>query len=122
MFNTWNDNEPIYRQLKGLVVKMMLDGSLPAGEQLPSVRQIAADYQLNPLTVSRAYQELADEGFIEKRRGMGMYVAEGANVRLLASERKRFLTEEWPLVAARMEQLGIDPESLIKPTKGRKTP
>lgn len=126
MFNTWNDNEPIYRQLKSLVVRMMLDGSLPAGEQLPSVRQIAADYQLNPLTVSRAYQELADEGFIEKRRGMGMYVAEGANERLLASERKRFLTEEWPLVAARMEQLGIDPESLIKPGnkvgKGRKTP
>ncbi len=122
MFNTWNDNEPIYRQLKGLVVKMMLDGSLPAGEQLPSVRQVSADYQLNPLTVSRAYQELADEGFIEKRRGMGMYVADGANERLLASERKRFLTEEWPLVAARIEQLGIDPDTLIKPIKGRKKP
>jgi GntR family transcriptional regulator len=86
------------------------------------VRQVSADYQLNPLTVSRAYQELADEGFIEKRRGMGMYVADGATERLLASERKRFLSEEWPLVAARIEQLGIDPDTLIKPIKGRKKP
>ena len=120
MTNTWSNDEPIYRQLKRRVVKLMLDGSLPEGEQLPSVRQISADFQLNPLTVSRAYQELADEGFIEKRRGLGMYVAAGATLRLLASERKRFLSEEWPQVAERMAQLGIDPAALIEPMKGRK--
>ncbi len=97
-----------------------MNGIPPAGEQLPSVRQIAADFQLNPLTVSRAYQELADEGFIEKRRGMGMYVAEGALVRLLASEREKFMQNEWPQTLARMKQLGIDPAELLSQTKGRK--
>jgi GntR family transcriptional regulator len=120
MPNSWNDNEPIYRQLKGRVVEMILSGIPPAGEQLPSVRQIAADFQLNPLTVSRAYQELADEGYIEKRRGMGMYVAEGALERLYASERERFMQNEWPQTLARMKQLGIDPAELLAQTKGRK--
>ena len=117
MSESWNDNEPIYRQLKGRVVKMLLDGLLPVGEQLPSVRQIAADFQLNPLTVTRAYQELADEGFIEKRRGLGMYVAEGAIEKLLESERARFLSDEWPKTIERIKQLGLDPDDLLKTAK-----
>ncbi len=87
----WNDNTPIYRQLKERVVGMMLDGVLKPGDALPSVRQIAAEYQLNPITVSRAYQELVDDNLVEKRRGIGMYVTEGASEKLLASERERFL-------------------------------
>src|SRR5690606_4113920 len=94
----WSDSAPIYRQLKDRVVAMMLDGVLKPGDALPSVRQVAAEYQLNPITVSRAYQELADEQLVEKRRGLGMYDTEGANARLLQSERERFLREEWPLV------------------------
>src|SRR6187397_3706769 len=94
----WSDGAPIYRQLKERVVAMMLDGILKPGDALPSVRQIAAEYQLNPLTVSRAYQELADEALVEKRRGLGMYVMDGARDKLLVSERERFLRDEWPLV------------------------
>jgi GntR family transcriptional regulator len=114
----WNDNAPIYRQLKERVVGMMLDGVLKPGDALPSVRQIAAEYQLNPITVSRAYQELADEGFVEKRRGLGMYVTDGARDSLLSSERERFLREEWPLVMDRIRRLGLDPEQLVKAAKG----
>ncbi|HEU4813931.1 MAG TPA: GntR family transcriptional regulator, partial [Xanthomonadaceae bacterium] len=87
----WSDGAPIYRQLKERVVAMMLDGELRPGDALPSVRQVAAEYQLNPITVSRAYQELADEALVEKRRGLGMFVTEGASEKLLASERERFL-------------------------------
>src|SRR5438105_15579189 len=103
----WTDNAPIYRQLKARVVGMMLDGVLKPGDALPSVRQIAADYQLNPITVSRAYQELADETLVEKRRGLGMYVTEGATGKLLASERERFLREEWPAMVERIQRLGL---------------
>jgi len=110
----WNDNTPIYRQLKERVVAMMLDGALKPGEALPSVRQIAAEYQLNPITVSRAYQELADETLVEKRRGIGMYVTDGAREKLLASERERFLQEEWPAVVARITRLGLSIEVLTK--------
>ena len=110
----WNDSAPIYRQLKDKVVAMMLDGDLKAGESLPSVRQIAAEYQLNPITVSRAYQELADEELVEKRRGLGMYVTDGAREKLLASERNHFLKEEWPLVIERIQRLGLDVEKLMQ--------
>ncbi|MDX2298591.1 MAG: GntR family transcriptional regulator [Xanthomonadaceae bacterium] len=110
----WNDNTPIYRQLKERVVAMMLDGALKPGDALPSVRQIAAEYQLNPITVSRAYQELADETLVEKRRGLGMYVTDGAREKLLTSERERFLKEEWPAVLARISRLGLSIESLLK--------
>ena len=110
----WNDNAPIYRQLKERVVGMMLDGLLKPGDALPSVRQIAADYQLNPITVSRAYQELADEALVEKRRGLGMYVTDGAREKLLASERDRFLKEEWPLVIERIQRLGLDFDKLVR--------
>ncbi len=110
---TWNDNTPIYLQLKEKVVAMMLDGDLKPGEALPSVRQVAADFQLNPITVSRAYQELVDETLVEKRRGLGMFVTEGAREKLLASEREQFLTNEWPLVVERIQRLGLDLEKLM---------
>jgi GntR family transcriptional regulator len=110
---TWNDTTPIYLQLKERVVAMMLDGVLKPGDALPSVRQVAADFQLNPITVSRAYQELVDESLVEKRRGLGMYVNEGAPQKLLASERERFLREEWPLVVERIQRLGLRMEELM---------
>ncbi|CAA9317082.1 MAG: Transcriptional regulator, GntR family [uncultured Lysobacter sp.] len=109
----WNDGAPIYRQLKERVIAMMLDGELRPGDALPSVRQIAADYQLNPITVSRAYQELADESLLEKRRGLGMYVTEEASRKLLETERTRFLTEEWPQVVQRITRLGLQLEQLL---------
>jgi GntR family transcriptional regulator len=109
----WNDNTPIYRQLKERVIGMMLDGVLKAGDALPSVRQVAAEYQLNPITVSKAYQELVDEQLVEKRRGIGMYVSEGASEKLLASERERFMREEWPAMLERIRRLGIDPARLL---------
>jgi len=112
----WNDNTPIYRQLKDRVIGMMLDGALKAGDALPSVRQVAAEYQLNPITVSRAYQELVDENLVEKRRGIGMYVTEGASEKLLASERERFVREEWPAMVERIRRLGIDIEQLLRST------
>jgi GntR family transcriptional regulator len=115
----WNDNTPIYRQLKERVVGMMLDGVLRPGDALPSVRQIAAEYQLNPITVSKAYQELVDEQLVEKRRGIGMYVTEGASEKLLATERERFMREEWPAMLERIRRLGIDPaELLAQPHQG----
>ena len=103
----WSDGAPIYRQLKDRVIAMMLDGLLKPGDALPSVRQVAAEYQLNPITVSRAYQELADEQLVEKRRGLGMFVTEDAPERLLASERERFLTQEWPQIVERIVRLGL---------------
>ena len=111
----WSDGAPIYRQLKERVVAMLLDGVLKAGDALPSVRQVAAEYQLNPITVSRAYQELADDQLVEKRRGLGMYVTEGAATRLMASEREHFLREEWPLVLERIQRLGLEPSELLDP-------
>lgn len=110
----WNDNTPIYRQLKQRVISMMLDGVLKSGDALPSVRQIAADYQLNPITVSRAYQELVDETLVEKKRGLGMYVTEGARDKLLASERERFMREEWPAMLLRIRRLGLDLDQLLR--------
>jgi len=110
----WNENAPIYRQLKERVIGMMLDGLLKPGDALPSVRQVAADYQLNPITVSRAYQELVDETLVEKRRGLGMYVTEGAVDKLLSSERERFVREEWPAMVERIRRLGLDLEQLLR--------
>lgn len=110
----WSDGAPIYRQLKERVVAMLLDGVLKPGDALPSVRQVAAEYQLNPITVSRAYQELADEALVEKRRGLGMYVTEGASEKLLVSERERFLRDEWPLVLERIQRLGLKTDELLR--------
>jgi GntR family transcriptional regulator len=111
---TWNDNAPIYRQLRDRVVAMILDGVLKQGDALPSVRQVAADFQLNPITVSKAYQELVDEQLVEKRRGLGMYITEGAREALLKNERERFLREEWPQLRERLQRLGLDLESLLE--------
>lgn len=109
----WNDNAPIYRQLRDRVVAMILDGVLKQGDALPSVRQVAADFQLNPITVSKAYQELVDEQLVEKRRGLGMYVNDGAREALLQSERERFLREEWPMLRARLVRMGLDLKTLL---------
>ncbi|WP_423821687.1 GntR family transcriptional regulator [Salinisphaera sp. SPP-AMP-43] len=109
----WNDNEPIYRQLRARVVAMILDGRLAEEESLPSVRQVAADYQINPLTVSKAYQSLVDEALVEKRRGLGMFVRHGARDQLLASERDHFIREEWPAIRARIERMDLDPADLL---------
>lgn len=113
MTTSWSDTTPIYLQLKEKVVTMMLDGALKPGDALPSVRQVAADFQLNPITVSRAYQELVDETLVEKRRGLGMYVTDGAPEKLLASERERFIKEEWPAVVERIRRLGLSLERLM---------
>ncbi|KAF1711877.1 GntR family transcriptional regulator [Pseudoxanthomonas sacheonensis] len=110
----WSDGAPIYRQLKDRVIAMMLDGVLKPGDALPSVRQVAAEYQLNPITVSRAYQELADEALVEKRRGLGMFVTDEAAKKLLVSERERFLQDEWPAVAERINRLGLSTEELLR--------
>ena len=109
----WNEHTPIYRQLKEKVLEMMLDGDLKAGDALPSVRQVAADYQLNPITVSKAYQELVDDHLVEKRRGIGMYMTEGASEKLLASERERFVREEWPAMMERIRRLGLNVGQLL---------
>ncbi|MBI3731164.1 MAG: GntR family transcriptional regulator [Burkholderiales bacterium] len=108
----WNDQTPIYRQLKQRVLGMMLDGLLKPGDALPSVRQVAAEYQLNPITVLKAYQELVDEELVEKRRGVGMYMTESALDKLLANERQRFIEEEWPAMLERIRRLGLDVQQL----------
>ena len=123
----WNDTTPIYLQLKARIVAMILDGLLHPGDAAPSVRQVAADYQLNPITVSRAYQELADEGVVEKRRGLGMFVTENAPQQLLATERQHFLTMEWPLVVERIQRLGLTWDDLRQQietdvTRGKEQP
>ncbi len=109
----WNDSQPIYRQLRDRVVAMILDGTLTEGDPLPSVRNVAADFRLNPLTVLKGYQELVDEALVEKKRGRGMYVALGARAALLKGERQKFLDSEWPRVAATIQRLGFRPEELL---------
>src|ERR1700746_3376585 len=109
----WDDSSPIYRQLRDRVVAMILEGVLKEGDALPSVRNVAADYRLNPLTVLKGYQQLVDEQLVEKRRGRGMYVAEGAKRALLKGERARFLEVEWPRVHATIARLGLDAAELL---------
>ena len=127
MDREWNDSQPIYRQLRDRVVAMILDGVLNEGDPLPSVRNVAAESRVNPLTVLKAYQELADEQLVETRRGLGMFVNAGARNLLLKGERQKFLAEEWPRVAATIERLGITPRELLKAAtrrsevKGRKS-
>ena len=113
MDREWNDNQPIYRQLRDRVVAMILDGVLNEGDPLPSVRTVAADYRLNPLTVLKGYQELVDEELVEKKRGLGMYVKDGARTLLLKGERQKFLAEEWPRVQATIQRLGLKTEELL---------
>ena len=109
----WNEDLPIYRQLRDRVVAMILEGVLGDGDALPSVRNVAAEYRLNPLTVLKGYQELVDEGLVEKKRGRGMFVNEGARLQLLKDERERFLDKEWPEVAATIARLGLDAAQLL---------
>jgi len=113
MAGEWNDSQPIYRQLRDRVVTMILEGVLADGDALPSVRTVAAEYRLNPLTVLKGYQELVDEGLVEKRRGRGMYVREGACKGLMKDERQAFLTEQWPEIVATIRRLNLDPEDLL---------
>ncbi len=110
----WNEDLPIYRQLRDRVVAMILEGVLGDGDALPSVRNVAAEYRLNPLTVLTGYQELVDEGLVEKKRGRGMFVTDGARLQLLKDERERFLEKEWPEVVASIERLGLDPAELLE--------
>ena len=112
----WDDGTPIYRQLRDIVVTMILDGELSEGNALPSVRHIAGQFQVNPLTVLKSYQQMVGEGLIESRRGRGMFVLPGARQRLLASERERFLSEEWPRVVDTLHRLGLSAKELLHKT------
>lgn len=114
----WNEDLPIYRQLRDRVVAMILEGVLSDGDALPSVRNVAAEYRLNPLTVLKGYQELVDEGLVEKKRGRGMFVTEGAQKQLLKDERHRFVQQEWPKIRATIERLGLDAEALLNGVGG----
>src|SRR5258708_20475729 len=109
----WNDNQPIYRQLRDRMVALILEGALKEGDPLPSVRAVAADYRLNPLTVLKGYQQLVDERLVEKRRGRGMYVSEGARRLLLAGERERFLPQEGPQILPVIHRLGVSPQEIF---------
>ena len=113
MDTNWTDSLPIYRQLRDRVVAMILEGVLNDGDPLPSVRSVAAEYRLNPLTVLKGYQQLVDERLVEKRRGRGMFVTEGARRALLKDERQLFLEEEWPKIAGRIQRLGFEPRELL---------
>jgi len=113
MDQEWTDSQPIYRQLRDRVVAMILDGVLSEGDPLPSVRTVAAEARINPLTVMKSYQQLADEGLVEKRRGLGMFINAGARALLLAAERQRFLEDEWPRVHATIKRLGLSAEELL---------
>jgi GntR family transcriptional regulator len=108
----WNDSQPIYRQIRDRVVAMILDGLLKEGDPLPSVRAVATETRVNPLTVLKAYQQLADDGLVEKRRGLGMFVTTEARERLLAAEREKFLAERWPEIRATIERLGLTQDLL----------
>lgn len=113
MDGEWNDSQPIYRQLRDRVVTMILEGVLVDGDALPSVRTVAAEYRLNPLTVLKGYQELVDEGLVEKRRGRGMFVMEGAGKALMKDERQAFLSEQWPEIVKTIRRLDLDPDDLL---------
>ncbi len=113
MDREWNDSQPIYRQVRDRVVAMILDRVLKEGDPLPSVRNVAADYRVNPLTVLKGYQQLVDEGLVETRRGRGMFINAGARNLLLQGERQRFLGEEWPRIHATIQRLGLKPEELL---------
>jgi GntR family transcriptional regulator len=110
----FNDTQPIFLQISERIAEMILSKTASEGEPLPSVRQISADLQVNPLTVTRAYQSLVDIGVVESRRGMGMYVQPGARERLLAHEREKFLSEEWPRISKRLATLELDPAELLR--------
>ena len=121
MDREWSDNQPIYRQLRDRVVAMILDGVLKEGDPLPSVRNVAAEYRINPLTVLKGYQELVDEELVERKRGLGMFVRVGAHNLLLKGERQKFIGEEWPRIYATIQRLGLTAEELLENANGRPT-
>jgi DNA-binding transcriptional regulator YhcF (GntR family) len=110
----WNDSQPIYRQLRDRVVAMILDGVLNEGDLLPSVRNVAAEYRVNPITVLKGYQELVEEGLVETKRGLGMFIKPDARNLLLQAERRKFLEEEWPRISATIQRLGLTPDELLE--------
>lgn len=116
----WNDGQPIYRQLRDRVVEMILEGTLNEGDALPSVRTVSAEQRVNPLTVMKGYQELVDEGLVETKRGLGMFIKDGARKVLLQGERQRFLAEEWPKVRATIQRLGLTAEELLAAAPARR--
>ncbi|HEV8237775.1 MAG TPA: GntR family transcriptional regulator [Thermoanaerobaculia bacterium] len=120
MDREWNDPRPIYRQLRDRVVAMILDGVLAEGDPLPSVRNVAAEYRVNPLTVLKSYQQLVDEGLVESRRGRGMFVNPGARQTLMKAERDKFLSDEWPAIHATIRRLGLEAEDLLDGRKPKK--
>jgi GntR family transcriptional regulator len=121
----WNDSQPIYRQIRDRVVAMILDGLIAEGDPLPSVRTVATESRVNPLTVLKAYQQLEGEQLVEKKRGRGMFINAGARDVLLRGERQKFLSEQWPAIHATIRRLGLTPEDLLRPdnrppkTRGR---
>ena len=114
MSSRWNDSQPIYWQLKERTITMILDETLAEGDALPSVRTVASEFQLNPITVSKSYQALVDEGLVEKRRGLGMFVCKGAHQQLVKSEKDKFIKSEWPATLNRIRQLGLDIGELLR--------
>jgi GntR family transcriptional regulator len=120
MDREWDDTQPIYRQLRDRVVVMILEGVLGEGDPLPSVRTVATDYRLNPLTVLKAYQQLVDENLVEMRRGRGMFVNIGAHDLLLNSERQKFLEDEWPRIREKIQRLGLTAKELLKQRRKEK--
>jgi GntR family transcriptional regulator len=119
MDREWNDSQPIYRQLRDRVVAMILDGVLKEGDALPSVRTVATEYRVNPLTVLKGYQQLVDEGLVESRRGLGMFINAGARDLLLDGERQKFLTEEWPRIREAIQRLGLKTKDLLNGATGQ---
>lgn len=117
MDREWNDSQPIYRQLRDRVVALILEGALKEGDPLPSVRNVAAEYRVNPITVLKGYQQLVDEELVETRRGLGMFIKPGARDLLLAGERQKFLDEEWPRISATIQRLGLTAEELLGTSK-----
>ena len=120
MDGEWNDGQPIYRQLRDRVVALILDGVLKEGDPLPSVRNVAAEHRVNPLTVLKGYQQLVDEQLVETRRGLGMFVRPGAPRLLMEAERERFLSEQWPRIHATIQRLGLSPEELLEAVASRR--
>lgn len=121
MDREWNDSQPIYRQIRDRVVAMILDGVLSEGDPLPSVRNVAAEYRVNPLTVLKSYQQLVDEGLVESKRGRGMFINTGARELLLQGERQRFLEEQWPQIHATIQRLGLTPDELLQASSAAET-
>ena len=113
MQTDWNDNQPIYRQLRERVIALILDNVLNDGDALPSVRNVSSEYRVNPITVSKAYQTLVDDELVEKKRGLGMFVRTGAKALLLETEKKKFLEQEWPEIVSRIKRLGLSSEELF---------